>query len=360
MAASIAAITLPYSLPTIYDLRSTTFTAMTYHIQSFNGNDPGREHFERFAEELYRGDPFFRPPAAPPDSARWFLLRDANNAPCARAAVLINPGISYDGRRTALVGWYECVQDEQASNALFEAIIEYCNAIQAEYLLGPMNGDTWHSYRIALPSDSPPFFLEPYNKPWYAGQFEKGGCTVVGSYHSSRIPAGAESSEEINARVERFREEGITIRELDQERFEEEVKRIYSISVEAFQANPFYTPITEEETLAMYLPLQKLADPTFVLIAEDREGQAVGFVFAVRNLFDPSNTSLIVKTAAVRRSQFGKGLGSLLIELIHLRGTEKGYNEMIHALMYDANPSARVLRDSSHVIRRYNLYGRAV
>lgn len=330
----------------------------SYSIQSFNGNAPEREAFERFAAEHYRNDPFFRPPSPVPDSARCFLLHDAQGKPCGRAAVTVNPGIAFEGKKTALIGWYECVEDNAAGDALFRAASTYCRETGIGYLLGPMNGDTWHSYRIALPSPSPPFFLEPYNKPWYAAQFLRAGFTAVASYHSSNIPAGAGTG--VEERTERFAKEGITIRELDPERFDREVERIYSVSVEAFRPNPFYTPISLEETLAMYRPLQGIAEPAFVIIAEDRTGGTVGFAFAVRNLYAPPGDSLVVKTAAVLPSQFGRGLGSLLIETIHARGKAHGYRTMIHALMYDGNPSARLLREESETVRRYELYGRSV
>lgn len=334
---------------------------MAYHTTSFNGNDPARAEFDRFAAEHYRGDPFFRSPLPPPDSARCFLLRDGTGLLCGHAAVTVNPGITFGGQRTALIGWYECTEDHAGSRALLDAIAEYGREIGADYLLGPMNGDTWHSYRIALPSQAPPFFLEPYNKPWYGAQFEQAGFAAVASYHSSTIPSGAESTEgkgSVSERLERFAREGITVRELDPGQFDEEVRRIYSISVNAFHANPFYTPISEEETLAMYRPLRQIVDPEFVLLAEGPDGETVGFIFAVRNLYAPQNDSLVVKTAAVQATQYGKGLGSLLIEMIHRRGTARGYRQMIHALMYDNNPSARVLRGSSTVIRQYSLYGR--
>lgn len=329
-----------------------------YTIRSFDGGAPEREEFERFAAEHYRDDPFFRPPPSPPDSARCFLLYDAAGQACGRAAVTVNPGIEFEGKKTALIGWYECVEDSAAANALLEEATAHANRIGAEYLLGPMNGDTWHSYRIALPSPFPPFFLEPYNKPWYATQFLGAGFAPVASYHSSNIPAGAEVG--VEERTQRFAEEGITIRELDPERFDREVERIYAVSVEAFRPNPFYTPISLEETLAMYRPLQGIVEPAFAILAEDADGETVGFAFAVRNLYAPPGDSLVVKTAAVLPSQFGKGLGSLLIESIHARGRAHGYRTMIHALMYDGNPSARVLREESETVRRYELYGRNV
>ena len=54
-------------------------------------------------------------------------------------------------------------------------------------LLGPMDGDTWHAYRVVVESDgSAPFAMEPVSGPHDRAAFEASGFAPVSSYVSTR------------------------------------------------------------------------------------------------------------------------------------------------------------------------------
>ena len=70
-----------------------------------------------------------------------------------------------DGVRTAAIGGFHCESAEAGAALLRRA----CDMLAGEgfgAMLGPMDGDTWHTYRVVTWSDgSPPFLLEPTSGP---------------------------------------------------------------------------------------------------------------------------------------------------------------------------------------------------
>jgi hypothetical protein len=228
--------------------------------------------------------------------------------------------------------------------------------------VGPMDGNTWRSYRLVTGSGGePPFFLEPWTPAEWPAHFLGAGFTPLATYHSSV----AEDLSEVDPRVaeagERLRANDIRVRTLDARRYEEELGRIHALSVEGFSRNFLYTPIGREEFVAQYRPVQRFLDPGLVFIAE-RGGDIAGFLFAVPDVLESQRGSaprtVIVKTVAVRPGRACGGLGAWLTAECHARAAQAGFTRAVHALMHDSNNSVNISRRYSRVLRRYTLYAR--
>lgn len=253
-----------------------------------------------------------------------------------------------DGLRTAAVGAF----DSDDADAGARLLRETCEQLREEgfgAVLGPMDGDTWSAHRLVTQSDGrPPFFLEPRNPTDHPAAFEQAGFDIVARYLSAERPAapGTEKPGPL----------GLSLRPFDPANAEAELRRLHALSLVAFADNAFYRPITAERFLAGYAPILPDLDPELVLLAEDEAGELQGFLFALPDLEQgPRPTAVILKTYASRV----KGAGSLLADRFHALAHAKGYATVIHALMHEANLSAR---HSDHTgacgFRRYALYGR--
>jgi GNAT superfamily N-acetyltransferase len=161
--------------------------------------------------------------------------------------------------------------------------------------------------------------------------------------------------------MHRLTEQGIRLRSLDPDRFEEELRCLYPLALSSFQQNILYTPISEEDFLAQYLPIRPYLRPELVLIAE-REGRPIGFMLAVPDLFQARREqivdTIILKTVAVHPDHAGGGLGTLLVAHCQDEAARLGYRRAIHALMYEANNSRRISSHTARTIRRYTLFAR--
>ena len=70
-------------------------------------------------------------------------------------------GPNWDGRPTATLGEFACSSEKHGREVLTQAITHIQDG-GINRVIGPMDGDTWHSYRFVTESDgSPAFLLEP-------------------------------------------------------------------------------------------------------------------------------------------------------------------------------------------------------
>ena len=251
------------------------------------------------------------------------------------------------GRRTAAIGRFACT-DAACGAALLSRIVATLSAERFGALLGPMDGDTWHAYRLVTESDGrPPFAMEPTNPPYYADAFLDAGFRPIARYASSVDTIVAPVSPALD------RQRRIVIREFRPQAAEDELRLIFDLSMRAFTGNIFFKPLAWPEFQALYAPIVPLIEPELVLFAEARDGTCVGFLFAMA---DPSAPSTVVlKTYAGLR----RGVGGLLGEAFYRNVRAKGVQSVIHALMHEDNPSLRHSTNrNGRVFRRYALLGR--
>lgn len=256
---------------------------------------------------------------------------------------------SWQGLRTAAIGGFRCETAEAGAMLLAEAAAMLAREGFAA-LVGPMDGDTWHSYRLITESDgSPPFFLEPQSGPHDRAAFERAGFAPVARYVSARAPVPGPE-----ARLAPVN--GVSVEAWDGSGADLLLDYLFSLSLRAFARNPFYQPIEREAFRTLYLPLLPRLDPRLVLLARDPAGAVCGFLLGFPDfLAGPAPQTAILKTYASLRH----GAGRLLLEQAHLVARDLGFRHVIHALMHEDNISRRGSeRHGGRVFRRYALMGR--
>jgi GNAT superfamily N-acetyltransferase len=278
----------------------------------------------------------------------------------ARASLCWRDTPVMDGANIGAIGDFEA-NDGEATAILLNGAADFLREQGCRIAVGPMNGNTWRAYRFVVESNGRgPFLLEPRNPREFPGWWEAAGFSVLSQYSSSVIPldGGGTISPALKVRLERS---GAKIRELDPARYDEELMKIYQVSLKSFANNFLYTPLEEAAFLDAYQRVRERVDPDFVRIAE-RDGVACGFVFGIPDLEAPARgekPTLIVKTLAVDPDARCAGLGSLLVDELHQIGWEKGYTEAIHALQHETNTSLKITgRHHGEVFRRYALFSK--
>lgn len=330
-----------------------------YGIRRFRGDSPEIESFADVARELYAGDPFWKPAAPPPPDSACYLVRRGDLA-IGRACGLAATGPAWNNEPTALAGWYECADDPHAAELLLGAIADDFRQEGYRHLIGPMNGSTWHRYRFADPSDTPPFFLDVQNKPWYAAQFERAGFETIARYSSTDFDIRTGDYARVERFEEYYRNRGIIIRPFRPDDFESELRVLYDVTLASFAHNFLYTPISFENFRAIYAPIRSLIDPGLVLIAQNGEERPLGFVFTIPDMFDRAGRTLVIKTVAAAPVPEARGLGTFLVERMHLTARRRGFGSVIHALMHEDNSSMNVLAGEGQLLRTYRLFHRTL
>jgi len=258
---------------------------------------------------------------------------------------------SLHGARTAALGSFEC--DTAARGA--KLIRDAAARLKAEgfgAVLGPMNGNTWERHRLVVESDgSRPFMLEPQNPLHYVQAFDQSGLKIVSRWVSAIRPSNIPPSDSPPPA-------GIRLRNFDLSRADDELSRIHELSLEQFASNHFYVPISRQAFLDSYRPVLPAVAPDLVLMAENEAGELKAFLFALPNYSEgPNPQAVILKTYASKV----KGGGSMLANAFHERARQRGFADIIHALMHETNLSAQHSdKTGGRVFRRYALWGGAL
>lgn len=268
-------------------------------------------------------------------------------------AVIHRDGPDWDGLRTATISGFRCA-DASGGAALLTEITDDLVTEGVRAVLGPMEGDTWHSYRLVSETDgSKPFLMEPTSGAHDQAAFEAAGFTPVSQYFSARLRADQTEAMAIPA------DPDLLIETWDGQNPEAHFSQVYDLSVRAFRNNLFYKPIARDAFLAMYMPFVPMLRPELILLARDKaSGVLLGFLFGIPNYQEgPKPPSVILKSYASLKP----GVGHRLSDQFHRTARETGFQTVIHALIADVNDSAdRSRKHGAEVFRRYALMGRVL
>lgn len=317
--------------------------------------------FVNLPRRLYRGDPYYMGREERfSGEKKYIVIFDGENS-LARCCAIINPNVSYKGYKTGMIGFYESFNNFEANKTLFDEAIKYFKEQGVEYIVAPMNGSVWNNFRITVPKRGyPEFFLENYHKPYYKEIFENLSFTPIKKYISTLYKNINIDYSRCDKFEEYYKQRGVTIRTLNMENFEEDLKKVFNICLEAYKDFALFFPVTFDEFYIRYLNVRPLINPEYMLIAE-KEGVPCAFIFAINNLFESIHftfkKTLIIRHLASDPKIAPKGLGTHLAELMHQIAYKKGFDEIIHSMMDVDVPSKVTYSKGSEIIREYNLYG---
>lgn len=257
-------------------------------------------------------------------------------------------GPVWDGVATATLGDIAFKSREAGGEVLRQAL-DMVREKGVPRVIGPMAGDTWHSYRFVSESDgSPAFLMEPKDMPEARAAFHLVGFSEIGRYFSAR-----QSLTQIAAAPPES--EGFRIETWDGKDPEGLFRQVFELSRQAFEKNAFYKPITAEDFLAMYMPMVPMLKKDLIFFARTPEGELAGFLFAIPDYAQgPQSDTVILKTYA----SLVRGAGRALVHACQEWAKSLEYKDLIHALIHDANQSAeRSEREGGRIFRRYELLG---
>ena len=242
--------------------------------------------------------------------AAFFLAQNDSGETLGRIAVLDNRHYNeYNNEKTAFFYLFECVDDLQSSQGLFNAAFDWSRQRGLDMIKGPKGFTALDGMGLLIQgSEYMPAMGIPYNLAYYqklvedAG-FESDGDTVSGYLKPTyRLPEKVHLvAEKVQARlgltVERFETRA------DLRAFVPRLKELYNESLPGTVGN---TPLTDEEAKVMADQIIWFANPKLIKILK-KDDRVVGFLFAYPDI-----------SAAIQRTKgrlFPFGWIDLLLEL---------------------------------------------
>jgi len=308
------------------------------------------------------------PRLAPDDFVRHrpdvhWALADADDRLAARCSLWWTSTPTFRGDRLGFIGHY-AARDAAAARTLLAQALATLSTAGCALAVAPIDGSTWRRYRFITERGSEPLFLlEPDNQDEWPAHFIDQRFTPLACYQSAVTTELTRHNARLDGIAARMTRAGVIIRPLDPSRVDEELRRIYAVTVASFRRSFLFEPLEEAAFIEEYRPILQYVEPAVVLLAEQR-GCPVGFVFAVPDWLQRPRggriDTIIVKTVAVVPGRSYAGLGQLLASRCEHAAAGLGFGRAIHALMLDAGPSRNISERYAQTIRRYTLFARAL
>lgn len=319
--------------------------------------------FENFPNEIYITDND-QPKFSQKINTRFLhacYVAIINGGTFGRASIYNNPDLMYRDKKTFCIGNYEAKNHPDAASKLLLHIFTEAKKDNAEYLIGPMNGSTWNSYRFSVQHNYPDFFSEPYHHLYYNDQFINAGFEIIAEYFSSIDNSIKYDNKIVLTRANDFKQIGVNFRNIDLSKYEEELEKLFWFNPVVFRKNFLYSPISKEDFFENYAWTKKIINPEFVILAEDKNKDLIGYFFCIDDLYNTREKSLIIKTIARHPDKKWRGLGHVIANMIYRRAAEGNYKSIIHAFMYDQGTSTNISKNfSGEIYKNYFLYGREI
>jgi GNAT superfamily N-acetyltransferase len=260
----------------------------------------------------------------------------------------------HDGRRTGFIGAVSS-SDDDALAALLARAAERLRSEGCALAIGPIDGDTWHRYRLVTWTDgTPPFALEPHSPLAATMPWECAGFAPLETYSSLRDDALAERDPRVPALAAKLRDNGVTVRTLNLQRFDEELAQIHALALRGFRDAPLFTPVGFAEFASLYRPLAPLLDARLCPLAEI-DGRIGAVLFAFRDPRAPQ--TVVLKTVVRDADRRLAGVGFVLTDAARAAAHALGATRAISALQHDGTV-ARSLAERAVVFRRYAVFAK--
>jgi len=249
------------------------------------------------------------------------------NKPVARAISVINPEHwKKFNQRTAFFGFYESVNDDQASVLLLTTIEDYCLMKGAERLEGPFNPNHYSELGMLVKNFQRPAFFETYNPDYYPSFIKKAGFEVVYKIHT-RI--NTETRDFLSQHHMNYKtlpdSNGFRIRHFNLFDMKAELERIREVFNDAFSENWHFLPLSRQEYLYSARSLFAVTNPGLIQIVE-HNGKPVAVLQCVLNV----NPLLQPLKGKIRITD----IGSLLVQrkaireiVVYAVGIKKAYQK---------------------------------
>lgn len=257
-----------------------------------------RDQFVKFQWEIYADDPHwvaplymerrdFVDPARHPffghGHVELFLARRYGQV-VGRIAAIEDPRYNeFHGTRVGHFGLFECIDDQEVAQALFDAAAAWLKARGLTSMDGPI--DYSSNYQIGLlveGFDQDPYVMMPYNPRWYETLIERAGFEKVKDLWAWSLDVANKDPDPKFARVaDKIRQrEGIVVRPADLKNFEREVEVLKKVYNAAWEKNWGFVPFTDAEFAHLAKEMKAIVKPDLILIAEVK-GEPVAFAMTL-------------------------------------------------------------------------------
>ncbi|MGD9488480.1 MAG: N-acetyltransferase [Calditrichaceae bacterium] len=217
------------------------------------------------------------------------FLAHKNGKIVGRIAAITNRNYNdFHNDKTGFWGFFDCIDDQDAANALFRAAADWLKEKKRDVMIGPMNPSTNDEAGLLITGfDTPPYLMMTHNPDYYPGIVEGFGNVKAKDLYAWMITT-EEAEKNITEKMIRVSEKiikkyDLKIRNLKVKDLKNEIKLVKEIYNNAWSENWGFVPFTDEEINHVAADLKDIADENLLLLAE-KNGEPIGFSVTLPNV----------------------------------------------------------------------------
>lgn len=217
---------------------------------------------------------------------KFFTACD-NNRPAGRIMAFID--YNYNHKYKDRIGWFglfESIEDRRVAEMLINAAIDYLKKNGCKRMIGPAKFNAGGEVGLLISGfKNKPYFMEPYNPPYYKDYFESFGLTRENDWYSvvtDEIISGKYMSrvkkvlDKISKRKPRSQDR-VEIRKADFKDYKNEIKKIRELYNDIWESDrhPQQVRMTDAEFNYLAMGIKAVAMEGLIFIVE-ANGEPVG------------------------------------------------------------------------------------
>ena len=254
--------------------------------------------FIKFPWKIYSKDPYWVPPLILDrkklfDTSKnpfykhaeiqLFLAKKANEIIGRIAAIKNDLHNQHHNDKVGFFGFFECVNDQQMANMLFDSAKQWLREKGFNTMRGPANPSSNDEYGLLIEGfNDSPRILMTYNPEYYISLCENYGLVKAKDLNAFKLETDKVLSSEKLKRVADIARQrsGLKISQIDMKKFDSELDKVKYVYNKAWAPNWGFVPMTEEEIDAMAKDFKAIIEPSLLLFGEI-DGKLVGFALVV-------------------------------------------------------------------------------
>lgn len=282
-------------------------------------------------------------------------------------------------------GFFECIDDQETANALFDAAYEWNRYRGFTSMRGPLNFSVNQECGLLVDGfDTPPMVMMLHNHRYYQKLYENWGLTKtmdLFAYLSERREMPERIEKMVDILTKRYK---VQIRSLsrNKKKMKKDIETVFEIYTKAWEYNWGNVPMTKAEFDHIVKELLPIADPDLVFFAEI-EGKHAGFSLALPNYNEVLKvmngrvnpitllkamrakkriSSARVITMGIIKEFQGRGIDSIFHYHSYKNGLPKGYFKGEFSWVLESNlPMMHVAEKlDAKIYKTYRLYDKAI
>jgi len=226
----------------------------------------------------------------------------------------------------------------------FDSVVKELIAVsKGTSLIGPINSNTFYSYRFAIDNFNWKLYPDCVNDESAVKYFCENGF-VFKQYYSSTLGSINKKIWDMAKKVKL--PESFRIVQVSGSDAYSYIPDIYEVAIDAFSHADFYEPISKDDFTDIYLRGLSAVTPDVILIYDGEVPIAFNFCYE-----DPEKRFYVCKTTAIKRNYQNRWLIFALIDHSYRVMVSKGYSEVLYHFLNDrTRPLHSIFK--GHIIRQ--------